>query len=121
MFDTLTEVLVGDDQRPQPAVPEAYETIADVQEQEDKHNEWMRYHFPSYRDPKTDAFRQEMSAPYQAVILMGSTGWSGYSQELGQYWHCTKDALTAEGKALFDMVQARFPACTLHLLTFVDT
>ena len=61
------------------------------------------------------------SIPYLAAIVMGSTGWSGFDWEAGNYWNCTFDDLTDEGKALYNQIQALYPDHQLQLLTFLDT
>ena len=61
-----------------------------------------------------------VSAPYLAVLTLGSTGWSGYSERKG-YWLCRQDDLTAEGKTLYAALKAAYPQATLVLQTWLDT
>jgi hypothetical protein len=56
-----------------------------------------------------------------AVIILGSTDWSGWNESKGRYWTCKFDDLTEEGKALYKQIEALYPRCELHLLTFLDT
>lgn len=123
VFDVLVEVLVGDDKRPKPVLgvsTTVEEILAEVQQRDD----WQAYHFPQLADaraPGTGAcIDPYLSRDYMASIVMGSTGWSGCNAD-GDYWTCTVDDLTDEGKALYQQMAALYPGATLHLLTFLDT
>ncbi len=122
--DTLSEVLIADDKRPEPKHQFAQEDFASkdawlaaVEAEQSAIRRWEEYHFPHMNDENDPSYN---SRDYLAVIIMGSTGWSGYSDENG-LWHCTYDDLTGEGKALYDSIQRLYPECELHLLTFLDT
>lgn len=56
-----------------------------------------------------------------ANILMGSTGWSGSNKTGEIYFICEYQDLTADGKAVYDMMQKTYPTCKLALMTFLDT
>jgi len=56
-----------------------------------------------------------------AALVLGTTGWSGWHEADGRYWECRFDDLSAEGKALYRQIEALYPGCELHLLTFLDT
>lgn len=63
-----------------------------------------------------------LSVPYAAVILLGSTGWSGYSEQAGAYWIATyAEGLTDEGRRLYDDLAALYPAHQIRLTTWLDT
>ena len=65
-------------------------------------------------------FSQYDSRPYLAVLTLGSTGWSGHSEDLG-YWTCRYEDLTPEGKAVYDALTAAYPGCRATLQTWLDT
>jgi hypothetical protein len=121
VHDVLSEVLVNDDQRPYPTHfdvqeddPRAIEKITEVYE---KQREWDEYHYPHMHDAED---RHYCSRSYLCSMVLGSTGWSGYDDNLG-LWRCTYDDLTEEGKSLYNTIQWLYPGCKLHLLTFLDT
>lgn len=89
------------------------------------------FHFPDlYQEDAEEAKRIKefygrigdlLSIDYHAVVTMGSTGWSGYSEKNGS-WLCTYDDLTAEGKALYDSLKQLYgDTCQLYLQTWLDT
>lgn len=57
---------------------------------------------------------------YRAAVHLGNTSWSG-SDEMGEYWRCTFESLTFEGKLLYNMLKNLYPESKLYLLTFLDT
>lgn len=80
------------------------------------------YHYPRADDPDTrEMLQRQLSRPYLAAIVLGSTGWSGWNEDLGEYWHCTFDDLNPVGQALYRQIESLYPGCDLHLLTFLDT
>lgn len=122
--DSLTESFIGDDQAPTPrldidptAPPETL--LAAMKAHDTAHREWEARHYPNLRDD--DDARRENSRPYVAAMLLGITGWSGFDEEAERYWQCSFDDLTLEGQALYRSLQALYPGCVLHLLTFLDT
>lgn len=78
------------------------------------------YHFP-FLDRDNVGVEQIMSRDYMAVIVIGSTGWSGFSDETGRYWNCSFSDLTDDGKAFYGQLQRLYPNCQVHFLTFLDT
>lgn len=72
------------------------------------------------RRPDNPYHAPHLSVPYVAVILLGSTGWSGFSQITG-HWLATRESLTDEGKALYVALEALYPGHTLRLTTWLDT
>ena len=124
VHDLITEVLVGDDQAPKPPLwPEINAEWTD-RSSLDKQAEavaWVRRHYPRYMDNSADALEGELSRHYLAAVVLGATGWSGYDEAGGDYFICRHEHLTDQGKALYAQMQALYPGCTLHLLTFVDT
>lgn len=121
VFDVLTEVLVGDDKRPQPECPSTYEAPEAVTAEMDIRNEWESFHYPALHDVGAKGVETALSRDYLASIVMGSTGWSGHNAEAGEYWTCTFEDLTEAGKALYRQMAAIYPSASLHLLTFLDT
>jgi hypothetical protein len=61
-----------------------------------------------------------LSVPYAAVILLGTTGWSGYSNDQG-YWIAGRDDLTTEGRELVAGLEALYPGHAVRLTTWLDT
>lgn len=119
--DLLTECLVGDDQLAYPEDAKSYESVATIRDEEQARVDWVRRHYPGYRCGACDPIEADLSRDYLAVIVMGSTGWSGMHAETGNSWACTVEDLTVQGKALYDQVAALYPNAALHLLTFLDT
>jgi hypothetical protein len=122
VFDFRQGPMTGDDQRPVPAdkdlagmTPE--EIVADMDADVRVYNEWVQFHFPMYASGET---LENVSRHYRASILMGSTGWCGYSTKKGN-WVARFDDLTDEGKDLYRMMGKLNPGCAIHLLTFLDT
>jgi hypothetical protein len=112
--DLLNESLVGDDRRPQPSA----EAVLEEQKAID---DWNEYHFPSMHDADGRDIGRYLSRGYLAVIVMGTTGWSGWNESEGRYWQCEFDDLSDDGKALYRQIEKLYPGCELHLLTFLDT
>lgn len=121
VFDMQQEPLVFDDQVPPPKdepMPTGDALLtAHVDAEAKAYSAWLARHYPRHEE---DGELRELSRHYRASIVMGSSGWNGYSPEKGP-WGATYDDLTEEGKALYQLVQKLNPGCTLHLLTFVDT
>ena len=61
------------------------------------------------------------SVPCLATLVIGSTGWAGWSEEKNTYWTCTEDDLTEEGKALVASLRRLYPGHELVLTTWLDT
>jgi len=120
--DMRQEILVGDDLRPYvdrhiPDDAKGEEILKYMDEGQKAQLEWMRFHFPREGGEGLEAY---ISRGYRASIVMGSTGWSGYSNTAGN-WRATFDDLTDDGKALYRLMQQLNPGCPVHLLTFLDT
>lgn len=107
--DLILEVFAGDDRH-------------DFERDPDQTMGGEAYHYPCSNDPDTrDLLQRQLSRPYLASIVLGSTGWSGWNDEAEEYWHCTFDDLNSDGQALYRQIEALYPGCDLHLLTFLDT
>jgi hypothetical protein len=123
VFDFLQENLAGDDKHPQPedvVIPENAgpdETMRQLEDEQRMHLVWMRFHYPRYDMP--GEFKH-LSRAYRASIVMGSSGWSGYSEKKGN-WFAKFDDLTPDGQALYRLMEKLNPGCPIHLLTFIDT
>jgi hypothetical protein len=122
VYDMLQECLVGDDLRPKPVSPSAEDcTQEDWEEYDRKMRKWEEYHFPhinAHLDGDQDEY---FSRVYLCSMVLGSTGWSGWSEEHSENWTCKYDDLTEQGKALYNQIKQLYPGCDLHLLTFLDT
>lgn len=93
------------------------------------------FHYPDiksdkdfYVNGKFDELAYEnkyRSAAYLFCATIGSTGWSGYNHnkgEHGEYFKCTYDNLTEDGKAFYNQVKALYgDKCKLYLITWLDT
>ena len=118
--ELMMESLVGDDKRPMPRGAKEHKTHESLIAEQELHNRWLEYYYPQVNnanDAGTDRF---LSTGFAAVILMGSTGWAGYSDKKGS-WVCKYSDLTPEGKKLYNMVKKMYPSQELHLLTYLDT
>jgi len=102
VVDIMGLYLVGDDHAP--------EFSSSVEE----------YHFPSLNDRMANGLHRFVSREYLANIILGATSWSGWNESEDRYWACKFDDLTEEGKALYKQIEALYPGCKLHLLTFLD-
>lgn len=120
--DTLSESLIADDQRPRPVYNGEYNSIEDVQKEQQELAEWEEYHFPFVNDKDDPGYT---SRPYLASMVLGTTGWSGWHEEHGALWRCTYDDLTVTGKGLYTMLKKLYECDgvkrRIHLLTFLDT
>lgn len=119
--DILCESFVGDDRRPKPVQLDSYDSVEAVQAEQDAFRVWEAYHFPKVGDDTATGVEQYLSRDYLAVLVLGTTGWSGWHEAAGRYWQCQFDDLTDEGKVLYRQVEKLYPGCELHLLTFLDT
>lgn len=119
--DILSEVFVGDDCRPKPLPLESYDSVEAVQAEQNAIRAWESYHFPRIGDDAAEGVSQYLSRDYLAALVIGTTGWSGWHEAEGRGWQCQFDDLTIEGKQLYRQLEALYPGCVLHLLTFLDT
>jgi len=55
------------------------------------------------------------------VTTLGSTGWSGYNDEKGDYWKCTEADLTPSGAQLLKAIRQCYPFFEIYLVTWLDT
>lgn len=119
--DMLAESFVGDDRRPQPAQRTHYDTVEDVMAEQHAFANWEAYHFPRLHDDAAEGAERYQSRDYLAALVLGTTGWSGWDDAKSEAWVCRFDDLTEKGKALYRQLEALYPGCELHLLTFLDT
>ncbi len=119
--DVLGEILVGDDRRRKPAPPTDYASVDAIYAEQDAMRAWEGYHFPRMHDETAEGAERYFSRDYLAVVVLGTTGWSGWNRAEGRSWECRVDDLTDEGKTLYRQFEALYPGCELHLLTFLDT
>jgi hypothetical protein len=122
--DVLNNILIGDDKRPQPEdtpllteEPEAIER--QMIAEQDAHNDWVGFHYPRH-DAKDKTEADWLSRAYRASIVLGSTGWAGYSEVHGN-WYAKFEDLTSEGQELYRLMERMNPDCAVHILTFLDT
>ena len=76
-------------------------------------------HFPWLGDD-ADLSRYQ-SVPYLAVLTIGSTLWSGWNTEQEDYWKCTYEDLSPDGKDLYSILRRMYPEAQLILQTWLDT
>jgi len=112
VYDICSECLVGDDK---------FSPCSSSNSSEDE--DWISNHFPHLfsDDMKISSVEKYISRDYLAAIVLGTTGWSGAKLDEGEYWKCTFDDLTEQGKALYKQIEMLYPGAKLHLLTFLDT
>lgn len=118
--DIQGEVLLADDKRAKPELADGPESMDAVMAHQRAVRAWEQFHFP-YLGDSTRGAAEYLSRGYLAVLVLGSTGWSGWHTTRECNWTCGFDDLTDEGKALYRQLEALYPGCTLHLLTFLDT
>lgn len=121
VVDMLAESFVGDDRRPKPASPENYDSVEAVQAGQKAFADWEAYHFPNLNEKSASGVERFQSRGYLAALVLGTTGWSGWSDAEQRTWECRFDDLTEEGKALYRQLEKLYGGCELHLLTFLDT
>lgn len=121
VVDIYSEPLVGDSLRPVPADSQDPDVCKAVQQDQAAMEDWTRYHYPGYGREGLDDLSAHGSRTYLAAMVLGSTGWSGECVDTHVPWSCALSDLTEQGRALYDMVVATYPGCSVHLLTFVDT
>jgi hypothetical protein len=111
----------GDDNRKEPQFRPFPENASEITAYFEEENQ-ARIVYDSYHFPNLDAqgLEKYMSVPYLCAMTLGSTGWSGFSDELG-YWRCTYEDLTSEGKALYESLRKLYPDSKIHLQTWLDT
>ena len=77
-----------------------------------------------FQEPVRDGDRglsHRLSVDLLTAVTMGSTGWTGYDVEADLYWSCRYADLTADGKALYDLVQVLYgDTGQLALQTWLD-
>lgn len=79
-------------------------------------------YFPNKQEGLTHyGLENYISVPLVSSILLGSTGWSGWSKEKKQYWYCRYKDLTRDGKSLYNSLKKLYKGCELRLLTYLDT
>lgn len=120
VYDILTESLIGDDRRPLPEAKIAANT-EECQEQARAHEEWLSYHFPHLQDATAEGHDRYRSGGHLCCLVLGTTGWSGWNRETHRHWACSFEDLTMDGQALYKQIEALYPGCHLHLLTFLDS
>ena len=124
-YTLYDNVFVGDDfNHPVESGPEReIQTIDDILA--DKGPVAQQFHFPNFhkKDDEVEFWlKKYLSMEYMAVVMMGSTSWSGWSEEVGHYWRATYADLTDDGKALYDSLRGLYgPNAVPFLQTWLDT
>ncbi len=81
--------------------------------------------FPCINDagiPYDEIYRKYASIPCLVTMVIGSTGWSGWTEEDGgHYFRATRDYLTPLGWNLYEAVQDAYPGKKIRLQTWLDT
>lgn len=123
VYDILAESLIADDRRPSPEPIEEYASasVEAIEAEQRSSAEWEAYHFPRLADPQANGHDRFMSRDYLAVLVLGTTGWSGWHVEEERSWNCQFDDLNEEGKSLYRQMQTLYEGCEIHLLTFLDS
>ena len=81
-----------------------------------------RAHFPDIEKRDLEAIYRFLSINYLAIVTLGSTGWSGWSDENERYFECTEEDLTSEGRALLGNLRALYgDRGEVILQTWLDT
>jgi hypothetical protein len=116
VYDIGSEVLVGDDK------PTNVKTSC-TNSLEDEDKGWISNHYPHLfeDDIESSSIDKYTSRDYLAAIVLGTTGWSGAKTSGYEYWKCTFDDLTVQGKALYKQIEMLYPGAEIHLLTYLDT
>ncbi|NBC31928.1 MAG: hypothetical protein GVY13_04565 [Alphaproteobacteria bacterium] len=77
-----------------------------------------------FQEPVRDGERgpsRRLSVDLLTAVTMGSTGWTGYDTEADLYWSCRYTDLTADGKALYDLIKLLYADTgQLALQTWLD-
>ncbi len=95
MVDVLNETLLADDRRPYPKPPtDLVVSVENYQEYQKATDEWERYYFPQLGNEMVKRITQYLSRPFLAVVVLGSTGWSGWHETEKHYWTCRLEDLT---------------------------
>lgn len=55
-----------------------------------------------------------------AAVCLGSSGGSWWNEDMGEYWRCTPETLTDEGRALLNSL-AKLYGAEPSLITYLDT
>lgn len=119
--DILSESFVGDDQFPFPTFTEQADQPADLENEQARLKAWDARHFPRINEEMVVGVDRFISREYLAVLVIGTTGWSGFNDGTGRYFECVFNSLTDEGQLLYRQIAALYPGARLHLLTFLDT
>lgn len=109
---------VGDDLRDRPeATNEAWPGIEALQALTLANERYDEFHFPHLYDG-FDEYRQ-LSRPYLAALTIGAVERSFVSDS--DYWRCQYEDLTAQGKALYELIRSLYRGCEIYLQTWLDT
>ena len=82
---------------------------------------WPRLHIETQESDGPWARDKYESVTCLATLVLGSTGWAGYSEETRDYWKCGEDDLTDEGKELIAGLRRLYPGRPVVLTTWLDT
>ena len=90
--------------------------------QKDFQSPAQEFHFPHLNEERSSNIYPAASIGYLCVITLGSTGWSGWSDEKNDYFRCRYENLTVEGKKIYDQVQKMYEGKgILYIQTWLDT
>ena len=95
------------------------EDLQNILEEQEAWDHLLQKHFPNIN--QRDDQYQYVSRPYLCVLTLGMSGWSGFHEEKGHYWHCEIEDLTEEGKVLYESIKNLYPGCHVELMTWLDT
>ncbi len=71
-----------------------------------------------YENKAPDALAEYRPEAVPAVITLGSTSWSGWSDEKKEYFRCDYEDLAVEGKVLHKVLAVLFPHCDVVIQTW---
>lgn len=118
-YECLSEVLINDDLG---SFTDELHTTNDVVEDllalRGLQKSAQSKYFP---DRESDTDYSGLSVSCLASILLGSTGWSGWDSEAGEYWYCTYEDLTEKGKTLYNLLKGVYVGHEIRILTYLDT
>lgn len=116
----MDEEFIVDDVRELPKFPDS-ELVEDIEEWYKKWDSYVQLPFPFYKNKSVSSEQQFTSDDSLAVMTIGSTPWSGLNKLTEEYWKCTYNDLTEEGKLLYILLKRTYKNCKIYLQTWLDT
>lgn len=118
-YMVLSECFKASDCMPD-QTPKEFPTTPEGFDEYDKKSRAVEvFYFPKSDDSSIKGYERYLSQEALSIVTIGTTGWSGYSDENG-YWSCGFNDLTLQGKELYSLLW-RLHGIKPHILTFLDT